>query len=211
MTNHNINISETVGVSESISASTESSYLIISNKEKCKFLIEKDDWKDENLIDFFISLHVVLEVGLNSFLRHISLQEMQKRVDKFKLIKNLDNINFIDKVVLFIYNSKFDFSGDIDNADKYHSIIGKMRDFSALRNQLLHGHSISTIYENGNSRQSNLRSQIHPDNVQQQINKFIFIMEGMRFYFNCLKSIYTESGKESLKKEYLDFEFLSGN
>jgi hypothetical protein len=209
MANHSINLKETIKITESVSAMTESNYLIISNKEKCKLLIDKNDWSDENLIDFFISLHIVLEVGLNTFIRLVSLQEMQKKVDKFKLTSNLDNINFIDKVILFIYNSKFNFNGNINDADKYHAIIGKMRDFSAVRNKLLHGHSISTLYENGNSRQSNLRRLITPQNVSLQMDKFIFIMEGMRFYFSCLKSTYTESGKESLKNEYLNCDFLN--
>ena len=78
-----------------------------------------------------------------------------------------------------------------------------------LRNKLLHGHSISTLYENGNSRQSDLRNHINPQKVEEQIDKFIFIMEGMRFYFDCLISTYTESGKENFKKEYLDYEFLN--
>lgn len=208
MTDHKVMVSDTIGVSESISARTESQYLIISNKEKCRGLVEKNEWTDENLIDFFISLHLVLEVSLNTFFRLISLCEMQKTIDSLKLIENLDNINFIDKVVLFIYNSKFDFKGNINDANKYHSVIGSIRDFSGIRNKLIHGHSISVIHENGDSRESNLRSRIIPQNVQLQINKFKFIMEGMQFYFDHLESNYTDSGKISLKREYLDYEFL---
>lgn len=208
MTNHNLSFYDHVRVSDSMSTTVESGYLVSSNRQKCRQLLRINNWSDENLIDFFISLHLVLEVGLNSFLRHISLQEMQKRIERLKLIKNLDNINFIEKTILFIYNSKFDFGPNLNDADKYHSIIDTIRDFSAPRNQLLHGHSLSTVYENGNTKQSGLRSQIQPKNVQLQINKFIFIMEGMRFYFDCLQSTFTPFGKESLKNEYLDCNFL---
>lgn len=206
-----INLSATINVEESISARTESSYLIISNKERCNRILSKPEMTENDLIDFFIALHIVLEVGLNTFYRYVSLNEMQKRIDKFKLIKNLDGINFIDKTVLFIYNSKFDFNLHLDKADKYHSVIGMMRDFAVTRNQLLHGHSISTIYENGNNRESDLKRMITTQGVEKQIKKFVFIMEGITFYFDCLQSTFSPSGKESLKSSYLDSSFLQNN
>jgi len=42
----------------------------------------------------------------------------------------------------------------------------------------------------------------------EQMRKFRFILEGMRFYFDRLQSSMTSSGKESFKKEYLSDEFL---
>lgn len=187
----------------------ESDYLVISNREKCRQLLIKTEFTENNLIDFFIALHMVLEVGLNTFFRHLYLTEIKKNIDKLEIIKNLDEISFRDKVTLFVYNSKFDFNGKMSEAENFHRIIGKIRDFSGLRNQLLHGHSLSTLYENGSSRQSTLRSAMTVAGLQRQIENFKFIMDGMRFYLDCLESSWTVAGKNNLKKEYLDISFLN--
>jgi hypothetical protein len=201
-------VKEDITIKESISIRTESCYLIASNREKCKQILSKPDLGDDDIIDFSIALHIVLEVGLNTFYRHVYLSEIQKTIDRLKIIKNIDNISFIDKTVLFIYNSKFDFQDKINDADKYHSIIDEMKTFSEIRNKLLHGHSIATLYQEGTTKQSELRKLINPQRLKQRVEKFKFIMEGMRFYFDCLKSNFTPAGKQSLEDSYLNDSFL---
>ena len=193
---------------EKITMFKESQYLIISNKEKCSYLAGESELDFNDIVDCFISLHIVLEVSLNFLYRNLSLLSMKKTIDSFKIMENIDNINFIDKTILFIYNSKFNFNGKLDKATEYHKIIGTMRDFSNVRNKLLHGHSISTIYEQEEKSHSNLKKKISLECLGEQIKKFRFIMEGMRFYLDCLDSNLTEQGKEDFKKEYLNDDFL---
>jgi len=208
MANLNLNLEESIGVSESISARLESGYLIIKNKEICSSILIMQNPSENDLIDFFVSIHLVMEISLNTFFRMISLVEMQKRVDPLAVIKNLDGINFIDKTILFIYNSHFNFNGDLDNADRYHSIIGQLRQFSEPRNKLLHGHSISTLFHQDTNRHSETRNIITRERMNNQINLYKNIMNGLKFYFDCLQSSFSTSGKDSIKSEYLDDAFL---
>lgn len=171
----------------------ESDYLLISNRNKCKKLLMSSDLDENDIIDGLISLHMVLEVGLNALYRHLSLSSLKKQVDHFKVIENLDNISFIDKTILFIYNSRFNFIGKEDFANKYHGIISRIKDFAHLRNKLLHGHSISTIPKKGEKTYSRLKKEINLDTLKKQITQFCFIIEGMRFYLNCLDSALTEA------------------
>jgi len=206
--NLKIELSETIKVTDSVKARTESEYLISSNKEKCKQLLGKSSLSEGDIIDVLVSLHIILEVSLNTLFRHLSLMGIKKDVDEFEIIKNIDAINFIDKTVLFIYNSKFNFDTKLTEASRYHSIIGTLKNFAGLRNQLLHGHSISSVFSEGKSRQSPLKKNINPESLESQIERFKFILEGMRFYLDCLDSSLTLNGKESFKKAYLNDDFL---
>lgn len=186
----------------------ESDYLIISNKKKISNLISYSELDENDIIDVLISLHLVLEVGLNTLFRHISLMSIKKRANRFEIIRNLDNISFIDKTVLFIYDSKFNFDGKMDKANKYHDIIGKLKEFSGVRNKLIHGHSISTIFDGEKNIKSPLKKELSLEKLGEQIKRFTFILEGMSFYLDCLDSPITESGKSDFKKEYLNRDFL---
>lgn len=203
----NVFVHDKIIVSESIITSMESDYLIISNRKKVAELLSKPELEEEDIIDTFIALHIVLEVSLNTFFRHVSLSSIKKDIDKLEVIKNLDNISFIDKTILFIYNSKFNFQ-DIGEASYYHSIIATLRDFSFIRNQLLHGHSISTVTDENGVHHSNLKKFLNEDALQKQVRKFLFILQGMQFYLGCLDSPLTPAGREAYKKSYLNDEFV---
>jgi len=209
MSSSSINLEESIGVSESVSARLESGYLIIKNKEVCSSILRLQNPSENDLIDFFVSIHLVMEISLNTFFRMVSLTEMQKRVDPLAVIKNLDGINFIDKTILFIYNSHFNFNGDLDSADRYHAVIGQLRQFSEPRNKLLHGHSISTIFHQDTNRHSDTRNIITRERMNNQIRLYKSIMEGLKFYFDCLQSSFSDSGKNTIKMEYLDDAFLN--
>ena len=201
-------LEESVPFKAAVAARNESIYLISSNKEKCSYILSKKDLTEEDTIDFLVALHIVLEISLNSLFRNLSLMGIKKKIDAFEIARNIDEISFIHKTTLFIYNSKFNFSGKQNEATSNHSIIGMLKNFSAPRNKLLHGHSISTIFAGDEQRDSALRQSINSQYLNDQIQKFRKIMEGMRFYLDCLDSSLTPSGKESFKKEYLDDHFL---
>lgn len=197
----------------SVRARIESEHLITSNKEKCSEILGKEKRSEEDIIDFYISLHLVLEVSLNAFFRYLSTSRIKKRIPEFKVIKNLDAINLIDKTILFIYNSPFNFASELGEATKWHSIIGKMRNFSEVRNKLIHGHSISTIVTDGkiDPEHSEAREMLSESGLKVQIEDFQFIMEGMRFYFDHIyyEDIeFSDSYKSDLKEGYLDDSFL---
>jgi len=202
-----INVSDAIGISESISISTESNYLLISNKEKVAYLLNNSDLNQNDIIDVFIGLHIILEVGINTLFRQLISPVLKEKIDIHEMVENLDKVNFIDKTIMFIYYSRFDFK-DLDQAGRFHSIISKLRSFSEMRNKLLHGHSISTRSENGVNTKSRLAKNLNLNKLQEQLLNFRFILEGMGFYLDSLNMGVTDAGKKAYKESFLDYSFL---
>jgi len=196
-----------ITLNESVTMTVHSNHLFYSNKKKVEDLLSEKDLDNNNLIDIFFSLHLVLELGINNIFRHIVSTDFKKQIDRHKLEKNIDNISFIEKTILFIYLSKFNFS-DVDKATNYHKIIEKMRSFSGIRNKLFHGHSISEISKDGITSKSELKKKLNTDNLQKQIDDFNFITEGLSFYLRNLETTFTEAGIEQLINTYLTFDFI---
>ncbi len=196
----------------SITTVEESKYLIYSNKRKCSFILKKNNITEEDYIDFYISLHLVLEVSLNAFYRKNVLTHIQNPKNQIEIIKNLDKISFLNKTILFLYNSTFIFKDDdtYKKATEYHSIINTIRDFSSVRNSLIHGGSISSVYLDGEETKiTDIKKMLNMEGVKKQKDKFLFIIKGMRFYLDNLDSQYwKKNGKKYLKNEFLDDSFL---
>lgn len=108
-----------------------------------------------------------------------------------------------------IYNYRYKFGSDLYMADEYHSIIGKLRNFCEIRNKLLHGHSITTLFVGDNIENLETKELLSRSKIDEQINKFRYIFGGLCFYVDHIDSSITESGKNSFKKEYLDDSFLA--
>lgn len=200
-------IADGVSLYDNVSMTLESNYLLISNKKKVADLISHSELNRNDIIDIFISLHIVLELGINTLFRKIITPTLKKDIDLHEMIENLDNINFIDKVTMFIYYSKFNLP-DIAKATEYHKIIGKLRAFSEMRNKLLHGHSISSTSRGGIKSESKLIKNLNLSKLQNQIMDFRLIIDGMRFYLDALDSNITQSGKDGFKNAYLDHGFI---
>jgi len=200
-------VNATIQVGISTTATLESHYLISSNKDKVRELLSKSELQENDIIDAFISLHILLEVSLNSLFRQLSLLSIKENFDRLKVVENLDTISFIDKVTLFIYNSKFKFQ-DINKATEYHKIIGTLKNFASIRNKLLHGHSIITVIDDDGARSSQTKELLNKDHLKKQVKKFLIILEGLRYYLDCLDSSLTSAGKESYKKDFLDDSFI---
>lgn len=200
-------MSNQVTLSDSVSMTLESNYLLISNKKKLTDLISNSELNRNDLIDIFIGLHIVLEVGINTLFRKIITPTLKKGIDVYDMTGNLDNVNFIDKTIMFIYYSKFNFD-DISKATEYHKIIGKLKAFAEMRNNLLHGHSISSTSKDGIKSQSKLISNLNLSKLQSQIIDFRFVLNGMCFYLDALESNLTQEEKNELKKACLDQSFL---
>ncbi len=167
--------------------SIESTYLIRSNKWKCEQLFSKGHYGENDIIDILISLHLILEIGINGLFRALSNQTFKKDVDILERMEKIDSINFIDKVTMFVYFGNFDFKDKLDEATKYHKIIGTLKDFTYMRNALLHGHALHTITDLDTSAKRKTRTQekLNVEFLNNQIKKFQFIMDGMTFYLDC--------------------------
>jgi hypothetical protein len=192
----------------SIAGRSESHYLIESNREKCRVTFSKREWRDGELVDGYIALHIVLEASLNSLFRELALRSLKKEIDEIVVMENVDRISFIDKATLFIYNSKFNLDGKLADAARYHAVIGKLRAFCEIRNLLLHGHAIATVTNSkGTTRHTRARRSIDYQRLLQQINDFRFIVEGLAFFLDCLDGI-SEGEKSRFKSQYLSSDFL---
>lgn len=183
----------------------ENDYLIISNREKCKQILQKQSISKEDIMDFLISLHLVLEVWLNTFYRHIILTQIKKNISHISVAKNLDSISFIDKTILFFYLPRFEFHWNENIAEEYHKAIWLLKNFSEVRNKLLHGHMIWEVFVSDSSEQSKLFQITTPKFMYQQIEDFKFILDAIYFYSEHLE--YSIANTE--KMEYLRYDFLS--
>lgn len=198
---------DTIRIKDSVTIMAESNYLFYSNREKVSILLNKKLLNKDDIIDIFIGLHIVLELGINNVFRKIISSDFKKDIDTHIMINNLDNINFIDKTIMFIYYSKFKFT-DISEATRYHSIINKIKSFSEMRNKLLHGYSISEISGENGIFKSKLKKDLNLIKLKQQLEDFKFILDGLCYYLDCVESSWTTNGKNLLKETYLNHNFI---
>ncbi len=201
---------ETISLGESFEAIVESQYLILSNRKKCTEILQKQDRDRNDIIDFLISLHIVLEAGINGFIRKIVINRIKKGVRKKEIVSDLDQVNFIHKVILFFTMPNFDFQGKISDADNHYKAISKLRNFANIRNKLLHGHMVGEFYESGSSlivKTSGMK-KLNEEHLESQIKDFQSIVDAISFYFDCWQSSFTAEGKKEIKKQFLDISFL---
>lgn len=85
-----------------------------------------------------------------------------------------------------------------------------MRNFSGIRNKLLHGHSIGSLtIDNNLERVSETRAGLGVDKLKTQIKLFIDINDGMRFFLDHLDNEgWSKKYIDDLKKEYLNYDFI---
>ena len=197
----------------SIQTYQDSLYLLQSNRLKCQKLLSEGSLTENEMIDIYVSLHIVLEVSLNALHRQIITSQVVKSIDQLEVIKNIDSISFIEKTILFIYNSHFDFGNDLDDSAVHHKIIEKLKSFSYIRNKLLHGHSIGSLATDENvTRVSETRASLIEGKLKEQIQLFIDINNGMMFFLDHLDNEGWSKGYiEDLKKEYLSYDFIPEN
>jgi hypothetical protein len=196
-----------IKLGESVFFMVESNHLFYSHKEKLKNLLNKNELDRNDVIDIYFSLHLVLELGINNVFRKIITPGLKNNIDTHEMVENLDSISFRDKIVMFIYYSKFNFN-EISDATRYHSIINKIKKFSEIRNKLFHGHSISEISNNKGISRSNLREKLKFEVLKKHVEDFKFILEGLAYYIDCLESENTSDGKRQFIKTYLSHDFI---
>lgn len=185
-------------------------YLINGSKQKCRNIWLKDAIDENEMVDFLVFLHIILESSLNAIFREHAIEKLKKNVNKFEVIENLDKISFIDKTVLFIYNSDFDFTNDLEEAGIHHRIIGHLRNFSGVRNLLLHGHSISSLHNSdGTETLSKARKLLNRETMESQVELFKQICDGITFFIVHLSDKnHAEMLMTSSQEYYLGYSFL---
>lgn len=182
----------------------ENDHLIISNRAKCKEILWKQQRSQEDIIDFLVSLHLVLEISLHTFYRHIILLQIKKNIPHIDVAQNLDNISFWDKTALFFYLSVFDFQWNEARAEHFHKAIGMIKNFCETRNKLLHGHMVWELVSGDWRKKSRAYELATEENMKHQIERFKFIIDAVSFYYGHLQ----KSFWEGYKNEYLRCDFL---
>jgi len=174
------------------------------NIKRCLNLLRKEELSDEDIVDALISLHLVLEVSLNNFFRDL-LPYRLNNIENFKIIEHLDNISFIDKTKMFIYTSDFDFKEDDSNEVKrYDNLIERLIEFARVRNVLLHGHTVMSVQNfEGKNAISKARGVISQKTLERQVDIFKYVIDGMRFYVERLKS---HEPEKLLALSFLDYQ-----
>lgn len=193
------------GTRDRESVISESLHLLEANKEKCEAINKKEDKSPNDIADFLISLHLVMEISINALIRDLVVNNLQKTIDKSKIVDNLDRISFIDKTILFVYMEKYDFSDSIENADKHHSLIGLLKSFSQTRNLLMHGSMIGDFLD-GQSSTTSTVSKLTDSHFNEQVERFKKIYDGLIFYLEHLK--HCNSDVDYLKRKFLNYNFL---
>ena len=212
MSQENSKASDGIRMSDSVSVRTESVYLLQSHRNKARDLLVSSDLTQHDIMDALVSLHIVLEVGINTFFRQIfPFGNLRHIFDSEKTIENLDAISFTDKVAMFLYAGSFSFANEEERkkAGEYQKIIGEIKRFSEMRNKLLHGHSIGVLHADGKKTHSALSKKLNLDTLQKQVVSFHTILEGVAFFFeHCTQGGFTEHGKQQYIEAYLDTAFL---
>ena len=194
-----------------MSISQESLYLLHSNRKRCTELLSKPELTEEEITDALIFLHLVLEVGLNGYFRSLQFNAFGDDEEiRLKMWDDFDKINFIDKAVFFIRSSRFDLKGKGNEAQKHYSVISRMRDFSEVRNRLLHGHSVLTMHTfEGETYESKSKKMLTHDFLKKQVEKFISILNSILFFNEALDWGGSGSDPRSFAKEqYLSDAFI---
>lgn len=176
------------------------------HKSNCKKFMQNIDIANEiDYVNFLVSLHIVLEVSLNSFYRQLfHFTSMPTfNINRLSANEEIDRITFIDKTRFFIYCFSFDLS-KVEKVKDHNKLIRKLKAFCEPRNKLLHGHSISTFLHNGNETWSTTKKAVTLDKCMTQLILFNEIMDIISFYLDCLNLNIQDDLKSDLKNQYLD-------
>jgi hypothetical protein len=208
--NKKTRLSNQVKIKGELTIFQESLYLLISSRKRCGSLLRKKELNERDIIDTYISLHLILEISLNTLHRQIITSKITIPINELNVIENIDRIGFAEKTALFVYNSSFDFGNDIQESTNHHEIVGKLRDFSEVRNKLIHGYSIASLTTStGLNQSTKTRKLLNLTKLKKQIKLFIDINEGMKFFLDHLNiENWSREYVKDLKGQYLNCDFI---
>jgi hypothetical protein len=194
----------------SVTLKLESNSFFISKKNKCSEFLKVTDPKEEDILEFLLNLHFVLEIGINTFFRNY--YKHTSNYDFFAESKEIDNIDFYSKVAIFLHENNFTLEdGDAvaDSKTKVKQIMGTIKNFNYTRNMIVHGHSVSEIHYGEQKIQSNLKSQLNLDHVIKQTEGFKRIINNLNYFIERLSTKIPKEQLNALQRIYLNTDFLN--
>lgn len=188
----------------------ESNYFFISRKNKCSEFLQITEPQESDILEFLLNLHFVLELGINTFFRNY--YKHSSNYDFFKDSRDIDNIDFQNKITIFLHENHFILeTGEslATSRQKVNEIVGTIRNFNNVRNMIVHGHSVSEIHFGEQRIPSNLKSKLNKDYVLDQIESFKKIITNINYFIDRLNTQIPREQLNSFQRIYLDIDFLS--
>ncbi|MFO7807508.1 MAG: hypothetical protein R6V40_03780 [Candidatus Moraniibacteriota bacterium] len=206
------NGADSINIRESVTMTVKSGHLIKSNKERCKGILQKEpeERSRNDFIDFFVSLHIVLELSLNDFFREVVKDKFEplSHNGTYSGVNVFDNVDFLSKTVMFIFFSPISLDAkEIKEEYKVDKIRKKINDFNGIRNKILHGHVVEQRSKDSKLEDSSLWAELNNKKMEGQIKNFKDIIDGISFYFDHV-NYFPNKKKEKIKNEYLNYDFL---
>lgn len=182
-----------------------------SKKRVCNDFLQKYTLNDVEILDFLLSLHLVLEIGVNSFFR--SLYYIYSNLEFSKYENLLDDVSFLNKIQYFLSSNRFTYRDgkEVDEAEKLaKQVISDIKNFNEVRNKIVHGHSISE-YSGAVSKKSKLLELIRPSQVKDQVERFKKIIDSLNYFVDRLVINSTDISIPSDQIRQFQEDFLSYN
>lgn len=188
----------------------ESNYLLRSRKELCQSLLKNETLDEADILEFLLALHIVLEVGINTFFR--SFYGMVPDLDYVKEIYLIDEVGFAEKTKLFLTTSKFTFrdGSDVKAASGHvDDILDSLKIFNNVRNMIIHGHSVSESSLGAVSKKSKLKGKLSESYMKEQIARFKKIIGGYNFFIDRLDTFVAPDQIKQFQVNFVSSDFLS--
>jgi hypothetical protein len=187
----------------------ESNYFFMSRKQKCSEFLKITDPKEDDILEFLLNLHFVLEIGINTFFRNY--YKHTSNYDFFSDSKEIDNIDFYSKITIFLHENNFTLEtreSEHESRKKVKQIMGTIKNFNYTRNMIVHGHSISEIHYGETKIQSKLKATLNKDYVIKQIDSFKDILNNLNYFIDRINTKISKEQLQSFQRIYLDINFL---
>ena len=179
------------------------------SRKKCSEILEKENIEQVDIYEFLIHLHLVLESAIHIFFRRIMLAKHIGYNNSKKKEKNrelIDNIGFIDKVVILKNISRF----KPDEGEKYDSAISDLINFAEVRNKLLHSHKMAEIQDGNRIYKTRALELLSRKKMDEQIKIFKKVMVALNFYYDYLELEEIKHAGDMITC-YLDAKFLDSS
>lgn len=190
--------------------SVESDFLIKSNRVKLNVFINKlnknDELLESELMDAFISLHILLEVGINTVLRKVSLRRLNQAIESLVAVRDLDEVAFRDKVSCLIYFGSFNPDLEKNKFSENETILNEIKKFCEPRNRLLHGHAVIAIGDqNGIKKSTTTSALLNNPLFMEQLSRYYDIVNRLYYYLCNLEPALNNIDE---LKTFLDNSFI---
>lgn len=192
-----------------VTIKVESNYFLVSRRKECEIFLNKNNPTESEILEFLLALHFVLEIGINAFFR--GYYKTSSNYDLSQDSKDIDSVDFINKIILFINCNKFILidKKDVEMAhDLAKKLPGKIKNFNNIRNMIVHGHSVSEI-SGAIIKKSPLKSKLNKNSYKKQIDDFKEILTGINYFIDRLDTHIPKNQLEVFKNTFLDISFLN--